>query len=78
LPNDNDQALKRVSVAFAILRTLDCGPTDPESLQQKVANIAGPAITNQLFHEALAGLAANGYVRLDAGLWTATGKGAAE
>ena len=71
----DEDVLKQVGVAFAILQVLDSGPRDTQSLQRETEKRLKAAVTDELFRETLAGLATNRHIVEINGLWTLKSRG---
>ena len=74
---DYDEAILRVSIALVILRTLDSGALDTESLRKVIVQEFGTNAVRLYFTDAIDGLTKGNYIRVAEGLLTVTSKGAA-
>ena len=62
----------KLSIVFAILRSLDSGPKDTQTLQTEVKASAGPAFSQPVFDHLLSGLELAGQIQNTNGLWSLT------
>jgi len=72
LESDADDPVGKLSIVVAILRSLDSGPKDTQTLQTEVKAAAGPAFSQQLFDHFLSGLELAGQIQNTNGLWSLT------
>ena len=74
---DYDEAILRVGIALAILRTLDSGALDAENLRKAVAQECGVNAARLYFADAIEGLTKGNYIRTANGVLKVTTKGTA-
>jgi len=71
-----DEAILRVGIALAILRTLDSGALDTERLRNAIVQELGINAVRLYFTEAIDGLIKGNYLRAADGMLRVTSKGA--
>ena len=72
-----DEAILRVGIALGILRTLDSGALDTESLRKAIVQEFGVNAARLDFAETIDGLTNGNYIRAADGMLRVTSKGAA-
>jgi len=72
LDSDADDPVGKLSIVVAILRSLDSGPKDTQTLQTEVKAAAGPAFSQPLFNDPLSSLELAGQIQNTEQFWSLT------